>query len=86
MSALPNANLIPEATITPLLTDHFLELEYGHLNPRELTKVEIVDEAKLRVVALQIAALQIITHDPSELYDWIHCQQSITGDHSYDYI
>lgn len=74
------------ALVAPLTTDLYLEHEFGHLSPQELLEIDIRPEEKLRVIALQLAALHVVHHTPSELVEWIQCDQATRGDNSYQYV
>lgn len=79
MSALPETNVHADAVITPLMTDHYLEHQYGHLSPSELAEQDIADQHKSRVAQLQIAALYLIIHSSEEVSDWIRSYHIFTN-------
>ena len=97
MSALKDSEIVlssytHNATVITLVTDHYLESEYGHLSAHELHEQQGIDDVcKKRVVELQIAAIATlhsagIATPLAELSSWIECQQTLTNDYSYDYV
>lgn len=68
------------ALLSVLPTDASLEMNFGHLNPDEITSLEIKTAQKARIAQLQIEALRSIRDNGGEMLGWLACYRSTFGE------